>query len=120
VLGALLWVAVAFFGPRGTRSNEVETKAAIAACKLLFLLLLFMLLGATYCAILLSPALSCLVFPRDLFLSGDGKKLLRYIGTKSVVVARAVGLIVALILIGSFLAIGLLFWSRWPPLPALP
>jgi hypothetical protein len=69
---------------------------------------------------ILGPALSCLVFPREFFLSGDGKKLLRYIGTERVVVARAVGLIVALILIGSFLAIGLLFWSRWPPLQALP
>jgi hypothetical protein len=111
LLGVFLWVGVAFHDG-GIRSDKVVIATAMLFCLMALLAMAF--------AILLGPALSCLVLPRDLFRSPDGKKLMEYIGTERVEVARAVGLVAALILIGSYLAIGLLIWLKWPPPPAVP
>jgi serine/threonine protein kinase len=110
LLGVFLWVGMVVTSG-GIRSDE----AVIAAGMLFGFMGILAVAGA-----MLGPALSCLVLPRDFFLSPGGKKLMEYIGTERVEMARAVGVIAALILIGSYLAIGLLIWSRWPPLQAVP
>jgi serine/threonine protein kinase len=110
LLGVFLWVGMVF------TSGGIKSDEAVLATVMLFG---FMGILAAAGAVL-GPALSCLVLPRDFFLSPGGKKLMEYIGTKRVQVACAVGLIAALMLIGSYLAVGLLIWSKWPPLQAVP